>query len=105
MTFSTLAVVIVCLAAGAALGWFVARLRSAADIARLEATIQVGKDGEARLEQSMKALTYEATAQSQEAVARAVAPLHDVLRRYEERIAELEHDRVDAYAELREQVR
>lgn len=105
MTFATLAVVIICLAVGAALGWLAARLRAAADIARLEATLQAGRDGEARLEQSMRALTYEATAQSQEAVARAVAPLHDALRRYEQRVGELEHDRVDAYAELREQVR
>ena len=105
MTFSTLAVVVLCLAVGAALGWLAARLRAAADIARLEATLQAGRDGEARLEQSMRALSYEATAQSQEAVARAVAPLHDTLRRYEQRVAELEHDRVDAYAELREQVR
>ncbi|UQU65644.1 DNA recombination protein RmuC [Couchioplanes caeruleus] len=105
MTFSTLAVVIICLAVGAALGWFAARLRAAADIARLEATVQAGKDGEERLEQSLRALSYEATAQSQEAVARAVAPLHDMLRRYEQRVGELERDRVDAYAELREQVR
>jgi DNA recombination protein RmuC len=105
VTFSTLAVVIICLGVGAALGWLAARLRAAADIARLEATVQAGRDGEARLEQSMKALSYEATAQSQEAVARAIAPLHEALRRYEQRIAELEHDRVDAYAELREQVR
>ena len=63
------------------------------------------RDGEGRLEQSMRALSYEATAQSQEAVARAVAPLHETLRRYELRVAELERDRVDAYAELREQVR
>ena len=105
MTFSTLAVVILCLAVGAALGWLVARLRAATDIARLEATLQAGRDGEARLEQSMKALTYESTAQSQEAVARAIAPLHETLRRYEQRVAELEHERVDAYAELREQVR
>jgi DNA recombination protein RmuC len=105
VTFSTLAVVIICLAVGAALGWLAARLRAAADIARLEATVQAGRDGEARLEQSMKALSYEATAQSQEAVARAVAPLHEALCRYEQRVAELEHDRVDAYAELREQVR
>jgi DNA recombination protein RmuC len=105
VTFSTLAVVVLCLAVGAALGWLVARLRAAADIARLAATVQAGRDGEARFEQSMKALSYEATAQSQEAVARAVAPLHEALRRYEQRIAELEHDRVDAYAELREQVR
>jgi DNA recombination protein RmuC len=105
VTVSTLAVVIICLAVGAALGWLAARLRAAADIARLEATVQAGRDGEERLQQSMRALNYEATAQSQEAVARAVAPLHDVLRRYEQRVAELEHTRVDAYAELREQVR
>jgi DNA recombination protein RmuC len=105
VTVSTLAVVIVCLAVGAALGWLAARLRAAADIARLEATVQVRRDGEERLERSLRALSYEATAQSQEAVARAIAPLHDTLRRYEQRVAELEHERVDAYAELREQVR
>ncbi|MFG1602980.1 DNA recombination protein RmuC [Actinoplanes sp. NPDC049265] len=105
MTFPTLAVVVICLAVGGALGWLSARLRAAADIARLEATVQAGRDGEARLEQSMRALTYESTAQSQEAVARAVAPLHDALRRYEQRVADLEHERVDAYSELREQVR
>lgn len=105
VTFSTLAVVLVCLAVGAALGWFAGRLRAATDIARLEATVRAGRDGETRFEQSMKALSYEATAQSQEAVARAIAPLHETLRRYEQRVAELEHERVDAYAELREQVR
>ncbi|NBE81404.1 DNA recombination protein RmuC [Micromonospora rubida] len=105
MSFSTLAVVVFCLTAGCALGWFAARSRAAADIARLEATLAATREGEGRLEQSMRALSYEATAQSQEAVARAVAPLHDTLRRYESRVADLEHVRVDAYAELREQVR
>jgi DNA recombination protein RmuC len=38
-------------------------------------------------------------------VALAVSPLHDTLRRYELRVAELERERIDAYAELREQVR
>ncbi|MFF3866911.1 DNA recombination protein RmuC [Micromonospora sp. NPDC001898] len=105
MSFSTLAVVVFCLTFGCALGWFAARSRAAADIARLEATLAATREGEGRLEQSMRALSYEATAQSQEAVARAVAPLHDTLRRYEQRVADLEHVRVDAYAELREQVR
>lgn len=105
MTVSTLLVVLVCLAVGGALGWLAARLRAATDIARLEATLQARADGEDRVEQSMRALSYEATAQSQEAVARAVAPLHETLRRYEERVADLERERVDAYAELREQVR
>jgi len=105
VTVSTLAVVLLCLAAGAAVGWLWARLRAAADIARLEATLQARRDGEERLEQSMRALSYESAAQSQEAVALAVAPLHDTLRRYEQRVAQLERERVDAYAELREQVR
>ena len=105
MDFTTLAVVVLCLAAGGAVGWLAARARTAAEIARLEATLAATREGEGRLEQSMRALSYEATAQSQEAVARAVAPLHDTLRRYEQRVTELERDRVDAYAELREQVR
>ncbi len=105
MEFSTLAVVVTCLVAGGALGWLAARARAAADLARLDATLRATRDGEARLEQSMRALSYEATAQSQEAVARAVGPLHESLRRYEQRVSELERERVGAYAELREQVR
>ncbi|NLU79353.1 DNA recombination protein RmuC [Micromonospora sp. HNM0581] len=105
MELSTLAVVVVCLGAGGSIGWFAARANSATRIARLEATLHATREGEGRLEQSMRALSYEATAQSQEAVARAVAPLHDTLRRYEQRVADLERERVDAYAELREQVR
>ena len=87
------------------MGWLAARARAGAEIARLDATLTATRDGEERLEQSMRALSYEATAQSQEAVARAVAPLHETLHRYELRVAELERERVDAYAELREQVR
>ncbi|MEV4617963.1 DNA recombination protein RmuC [Asanoa sp. NPDC049573] len=105
MDLSTVAVVVLCLALGAVAGWFAAVSRSAARVARLEATIDSTREGEGRLEQSMRALSFEATVQSQEAVARAVAPLHETLRRYELRVAELERDRVDAYAELREQVR
>jgi DNA recombination protein RmuC len=105
VTVSTLVVVFLCLVAGAALGWLAARVRAATDIARLEATVQAHRDGEERLEQSLRSLTYESTAQSQEAVARAIAPLHETLLRYERRVTELERDRVDAYAELREQVR
>ncbi|HEX6968150.1 MAG TPA: DNA recombination protein RmuC [Micromonosporaceae bacterium] len=105
MDATTLAVVVVCLAAGAALGWLAARARSAAEIARLDATLRAAQQGETRLEQSLRALSYEAAAQSHDAVTRAVAPLQDTLRRYEQRVAELERDRVDAYAELREQVR
>ncbi|MDT4986284.1 MAG: recombination protein RmuC [Micromonosporaceae bacterium] len=103
---STVALLLVVLGVviGTALGWLLARSRSAADIARLDATLRATRDGEARLEQSLRALSYEATAQSQDAVARAVAPLQDALLRYERRVGELERDRVGAYEALREQV-
>jgi len=100
-----LLLVLVGLLVGAALGWLAARSRSAADIARLDATLQATRDGEARLEQSLRALSYEASAQTQDAVAQAVAPLQDALLRYERRVGDLERERVGAYEALREQVR
>ena len=100
-----LLLVLVGLLVGAALGWLVARSRSVADIARLDATLTATRDGETRLEQSLRALSYEASAQTQDAVAHAVAPLQDALLRYERRVGELERERVGAYESLREQVR
>ncbi|GAA4247577.1 DNA recombination protein RmuC [Dactylosporangium darangshiense] len=100
-----LALLLIGLVIGAALGWFVARSRSAVDLAKLEATLQATRDGEARLEASLRGLTMEARAQTQDAVADAVAPLNEALLRYERRVAELERDRVGAYESLREQVR
>ncbi|HCT80959.1 MAG TPA: DNA recombination protein RmuC [Micromonosporaceae bacterium] len=94
----TVAIVVICLLAGAGLGWLAARARSAPELARLKATVELQSVGEARLEHAMRALSYEATAQSQEAVARAITPLNETLR-------QLEHDRIDAYAELRSQLR
>lgn len=98
---STVAVVVVCLAAGAGLGWLAARSRADAQLAEVKATLRAAREGEQRLESSLRALSYEATAQSHEAVSRAVAPLHETLRRYEARVGDLERERVDAYAELR----
>jgi DNA recombination protein RmuC len=98
---STLAVVVVCLGAGAGLGWVAAQSRPATRLAELRATLHATREGEARLEQSLRSLSYEATAQSHEAVARAMAPLHETLLRYEARVSDLERERTDAYAELR----
>ncbi len=93
------------LAVGAALGWFAARTRSASDLARLDATLHATREGETRLEQSLRSLSYQASEQSQAAVAQAVAPLREALVQYERRVGELERDRVGAYEALREQVR
>ncbi len=100
-----LLLVLVGLLAGLALGWLAARSRSSVEVARLDATLRATREGEVRLEQSLRALSYEASGQSQAALAQAVAPLHEALYRYERRVAELERERVGAYEGLREQVR
>ncbi|MGH3735116.1 MAG: DNA recombination protein RmuC [Micromonosporaceae bacterium] len=108
---TTVLLVLSCLAVGAALGWFAAlsrhadaRTRDAAETARLAATLQAARDGEVRLEQSLRVLSADASREQQEAVGALVGPLQQSLMRYEQRIAELERDRVDAYAALRAQV-
>ncbi|GAA2515003.1 DNA recombination protein RmuC [Pilimelia columellifera subsp. columellifera] len=94
-----------CLGVGVALGWLAGRQRSATQLAELRAVLTTRDQGEARLEQSLRALSYEASSQSQQTLAHAVAPLQESLRRYEQRVVELERDRVSSYSELREQVR
>jgi DNA recombination protein RmuC len=90
---------------GAALGWLAARTRSAADVARLDATLRATREGEERLGQSLRALSQDAARDQQMALHQLVAPLQESLYRYERRVAELERDRIDSYAELRTEVR
>lgn len=97
-------VAVVCLAAGGAIGWLAARSRAAADVARLEATLQATRDGEQRLEQSMRALSHDAAREQQAGLTQLMAPLTETLQRYERHVGELERSRVGAYAELRTQV-
>ncbi|HKE63441.1 MAG TPA: DNA recombination protein RmuC [Micromonosporaceae bacterium] len=97
--------VIVGLVVGLAVGWLYATSRSAAEIARLDATLRAARDGEERLGQSLRALSADAARDQQIALGHLIAPLADSLARYERRVLEMEHDRVDAYAELRTEVR
>jgi DNA recombination protein RmuC len=100
-----LVVAVLCLAAGAAIGVLFARSRAAADTARLEERLAAARDGEQRLEQSLRALTHDAAREQSASLGTLVAPLRDSLSRYEQQLAELERSRVGAYAELREQLR
>jgi len=97
--------VIVGLLVGTALGWLAARARSAADVARLDATLHATRDGEVRLERSLLALSHEAARDQQSSLSQLLAPLQEAIRRYERRVVEVENDRIDAYAELRTEVR
>jgi DNA recombination protein RmuC len=100
-----LLLVLVGLAAGGALGWLVARARFAADVARLDATLQATREGEARLERSLLTLTHQAGRDQQAGIQQLLAPLQQAIQRYERRVIEVENDRADAYAELRTEVR
>ncbi|HKS99672.1 MAG TPA: DNA recombination protein RmuC [Rugosimonospora sp.] len=93
------------LALGAALGWLAARTRTAGQLATLDATLRATREGEARLTQSLRALSHDATRDQQASLAQLLRPLQDSIDRYERRVVEMEADRVDAYAELRTEVR
>jgi DNA recombination protein RmuC len=99
------ALVIIGLLVGAALGWLAARARSAGEVARLDATLQATREGEARLEASIRALSHEAARDQQAGLGQLLTPLQEALHRYERRVVQVENSRVDAYAELRTEVR
>ncbi|MQA25209.1 MAG: DNA recombination protein RmuC [Micromonosporaceae bacterium] len=101
---TTLLLVLLCLAVGGALGWFAAQSRAVGETARLSATLEATRAGEARLEQSLRALSHEAGREHSAVLNQLIAPLQQSLLRYEDRVAQLERDRVDAYAALRSQV-
>ncbi len=96
---------IIGLVIGLALGWLASQSRSAAAVARLEATLTASKEGEERLASSLRGLAADAARDQHVALAHLIAPLQESLRHYELRVNELERDRVDAYAELRTEVR
>jgi DNA recombination protein RmuC len=93
------------LALGGALGWLAARARTAGQLAGLDATLRATREGEARLERSLRVLSHDATRDQHASLAQMLRPLQDAIDRYERRAVEMEADRVDAYAELRTEVR
>jgi DNA recombination protein RmuC len=97
--------VLIGLAVGAALGWLAAKARSAAEVARLDATLRATRDGEARLEQSLLQLSHQVARDQHTSLTELLTPLREAIHRYERRVVEVENDRVDAYAELRTEVR
>jgi DNA recombination protein RmuC len=100
-----LLLVLIGLVVGAALGWLAARARAAAEVARLDATLRATREGEARLEASLRALSHEAAREQQVGLGQLLAPLQEAIHRYERRVGQVENERVDAYAELRTEVR
>ncbi len=96
--------VIICLAAGALIGWLAAYSRTGSQIARSQAALETHQASEHRLEQALRSLSVEAIERNNSAFAQLVAPLKDNLNKVERQVGDAERERVDAYAGLREQV-
>jgi DNA recombination protein RmuC len=97
-------IALLCLAAGIALGWFAARSRMTTQTAVLTARLDAARDNEYRLEQSLRAVTADATAQSKTALTELLNPLRESLHRYEQHVGDIERARLAAYSELKTQV-
>jgi len=104
-------VAMLCLAAGAAIGWLAAGRHAVAETARLratvaasQATVAAARAGEQRLEQALRSLSHEAIAHNNNAFAQLVAPIRESLAKVEAQVGEVERERVASYAGLREQV-
>jgi len=93
-----------CLAVGGLLGWLAGRSRAVARIARLEAMLDAGRDTEPRLQQALRALSFEAAEHGASAVAGLVGPLGDTLGKVERQMAVVERERAAAFAALETQV-
>ncbi|HEV2087656.1 MAG TPA: DNA recombination protein RmuC [Cryptosporangiaceae bacterium] len=104
MTALVVSVGLLCLAAGVAVGFFASTSRSAAQIARLHATLEASRSGEQRLEQALRGVSADAIDRNNAAFSQLIAPIRESLANVEHTVATVERDRVQAYAGLREQV-
>src|SRR5262249_38076152 len=82
-----------------------AHSRSAARVAGLDATLRAAREGEERLGQSLRALSADAARDHHAALGPLLAPLHDRLHRHAPRVLAPGRDGVDAYADLRPELR
>ncbi len=110
----TLVLLLVALAAGAAVGWFLRGSRGAADLARAEAELAAARDDRdrqydlyrdavehARLEQRAEAQRV----QQQNAVLTALAPVRESLQQMQQKVSAIEQERHAQFGSLAEQLR
>lgn len=93
-----------CLAAGAVAGWFAGRSKQTAQLAAASARLEAAGENEARLEQSLRAVSMDAATHSKQALGEVLSPLQDSLHRYEQHLGDIERARRDAYSQLRSQL-
>jgi DNA recombination protein RmuC len=113
---SSLPLALAALVVGLALGWLLAALRSAHQVADLRARLEGRAAEEARLREAFQALSADALRQNNEAflqvalaerqraIDELVAPMRDAMTKVDGTLRQAELDRVGAYAALRRQL-
>ncbi|KJL46982.1 DNA recombination protein RmuC [Microbacterium hydrocarbonoxydans] len=110
----TAVLVLIALAAGAAVGWFLRASRGAADLARAEAELTAVRDDRDRqydlyrdaVEHSREEQRAEALrVQQQNAVLTALAPVRESLQQMQNKVAAIEQERQAQFGSLAEQLR
>jgi len=104
MGIGVIAIVVICLAAGAAIGWFASQAKNGGEAERARAALETHQSNEHRLEQALRSVSQEAIERNNSAFAQLVAPLRENLAKVEHQVSAVERERVDSYAGLREQV-
>lgn len=90
--------------AGGALGWLAHACRAGQRTAAAEAELAALRGNEELVRQSLGAVSADAARHNSQAIGTLVAPLHDALGTLNQHIQQVEHNRINAYSGLREQV-
>ncbi|MET7774055.1 DNA recombination protein RmuC [Nocardia sp. NPDC005366] len=104
MTAPMLVALMLVFAAGVGLGWLGQAARAGSRAVAAEARLEAATDNERLLRQSLTAANEDAARRHSHAVGAMVEPLREAVGALNQHIQRVEHQRVDAYSGLREQV-
>ncbi|QIS22582.1 DNA recombination protein RmuC [Nocardia terpenica] len=104
MTAPMLFALLLVFAAGVALGWLGHAARAGQRAAVAEARLGALRDNEQVLRQSLSAASEDAARRNSQAIGVLVEPLREAVGALNQHIQQVEHNRINAYSGLREQV-
>ncbi|MGW2664345.1 DNA recombination protein RmuC [Nocardia tengchongensis] len=104
MTAPMLFALLLVFVSGLALGWLGHAARAGQRAAVAEARLAAMRDNEQLLRQSLGAASEDAARRQSHAIGALVEPLRDAVGSLDRQIREVEHNRINAYSGLREQV-
>ncbi len=104
MTAPMLFALLLVFCAGVGLGWLGHAARAGQRAATAEARVSAMREGERLLRQSLGAASEDAARRNSQAIGSLVEPLREAVGALNQHITQVEHNRINAYSGLREQV-